>query len=116
MGNLQTHKTGLLAETIAGIFLMLRGYRILARRFKTPVGEIDIIAKRGRLICFIEVKRRNLMDDALASISANAVARIRRAAEWWLKTRPEFADKCDMRFDLVAVAPYARIRHIPNAF
>jgi putative endonuclease len=116
MGSVETHKTGLFAETLAVIFLRLRGWRILSRRFKTNVGEIDIIAKRGKQIAFIEVKRRRTIDDALMCLSPNAITRIRRAAEWFLKSRPEFADKCDMRFDLIAIAPYARIRHIPNAF
>jgi putative endonuclease len=116
MGNRQTHQTGLFAETLAAIFLMLCGYRILNRRFKTPVGEIDIIAKRGRTVAFVEVKRRMVMDDALAAISPDSVARIRRAAEWWLKSHNGIADKCDLRFDVIAIAPYARIRHIHNAF
>jgi len=116
MGNRQTHQAGLFAETLAAIFLMLCGYRILNRRFKTPVGEIDIIAKRGHMIAFVEVKRRAQMDDALAAISQGSVTRIRRAAEWWLKSRKGIADKHDLRFDVIAVAPYARIRHIHNAF
>lgn len=116
MGSKATHKTGLVAETIAVLFLMLCGFRILNRRFKTPVGEIDIIAKRGRAIAFIEVKRRPVMDDALASVSPGSAARIRRAAEWWLKSRKSIADKCELRFDVIAIAPYARIRHIHNAF
>lgn len=116
MGNKQTHQTGLFAEMLAAIFLMLCGYRILNRRFKTPVGEIDIIAKRGRTVAFVEVKRRAQMDDALAAISQGSVARIRRASEWWLKSRKGIADKYDLRFDVIAIAPYARIRHIHNAF
>ncbi len=116
MGNKQTHQTGLFAETLASLFLMLKGWRILSRRFKTSVGEIDIIAKRGNMIAFIEVKRRKSLDDALAAISPDSAARIRRAAEWWLKSRNGNADKYDLRFDVIAIAPYARIRHIHNAF
>lgn len=116
MGSAETHKIGLLAENWAAWFLRLHGWRIVGRRFKTPVGEIDLIAKRGNLIVFIEVKRRPTLDDAAACVSPENASRVRRAAQWWLKTRPRFADKCDMRFDVVALAPYARIRHIPNAF
>ena len=116
MGSVKTHKDGMFAETIAAWHLRLRGWRALNRRFKTPVGEIDIIMKRGRTIAFIEVKRRGSLDDAAACVSPENASRVRRAAEWWLKSKPQFADKCDLRFDVVAIAPYARIRHIPNAF
>jgi len=116
MGSVKTYQTGLLAETFAAWFLRLRGWRIVNRRFKTPVGEIDLIARRGHTIAFIEVKRRATLDDSSACISPDNVARVRRAAEWWLKSQPHFADKWTLRFDVVALAPYARIRHIPNAF
>jgi putative endonuclease len=95
---------------------MLHGWRVLGRRFKTPVGEIDIIAKRGKTVVFIEVKRRARLDDALSSIAPESVTRIRRAAQWWLKSHERAANNCDLRFDVVALAPYARIRHIHNAF
>lgn len=116
MGSKATHKAGLLAEGIAALYLMLHGFRILSRRFKTPVGEIDIIVKRGKVIAFVEVKRRKVMDDALGAVSSDSAARIRRASEWWLKSRKGIADKYDLRFDVIAIAPYARIRHIHNAF
>lgn len=116
MGSLKTHEDGLFAETLAAWFLRLRGYRIADRRFKTPVGEIDIVARRGRGVVFVEVKKRGVMDDALSCISPDNASRVRRAAEWWLKTHPALADKCDIRFDVLAIAPYCRIRHIPNAF
>ena len=116
MGSKATHKTGLLAETFAALYLMLCGHRVLNRRFKTPVGEIDIIAKRGRTITFVEVKRRRSEGDALAAISPESAARIRRASQWWLQNHKRFADKYDLRFDVIAITPYARIRHIRNAF
>lgn len=116
MGNLKTYKTGLWAEWRAAWGLRLRGYRIVATRFKTPVGEIDLIARRGRIVAFIEVKGRAEFDAALEAVSPQNAQRVRRAAEWWLKTHGHIADKCDIRFDVVAVAPYARIRHISNAF
>jgi putative endonuclease len=116
MGSRTTHDAGLLAEGVAALYLRLRGWRILSRRFKTPVGEIDIVAKRRGIIAFIEVKRRPAMADALSAVSPDNAARVRRASEWWLKGRAEFADKADLRFDVIAIAPYASIRHIPNAF
>jgi putative endonuclease len=86
------------------------------RRFKTPVGEIDLVARRGRVVAFVEVKARKTGDDALYAISPENAGRVRRAAEWWLKSHAGFADKCDIRFDVVTYAPYASIRHISNAF
>jgi len=116
MGSLDTYKSGMMAETVAGWFLAAKGYRVLARRFKTPVGEIDLIVKRGRVVAFIEVKRRATAEDGLYAVHPGNAARVRRAAEWWLKTNPRFADKCDLRFDVVAIAPYRLIRHVSNAF
>jgi len=111
-----SYKTGLWAESVAGMWLCAKGYRVLARRFKTPVGEIDVIVRRGTTLVFVEVKRRGAMNDALAAISAENAARVRRASEWWLKQNQQLADKCDIRFDVVACAPYAWPKHIPNAF
>lgn len=116
MGSVETYKSGLIAETCAGWFLMAKGYRVLARRFKTPVGEIDLVVKRGRTVAFIEVKRRGTTADGLYAVHAGNAARVRRAAEWWLKTNPSFADKCDLRFDVVVLSPYRLIRHVSNAF
>ena len=116
MGSVSTYETGLMAEVVAGWFLNAKGYRILARRFKTPVGEIDLIIKRGRTVAFVEVKGRSTTEDGLYAVRPASAMRIRRAAEWWLKTNPAFADNCDLRFDVVAIAPYRLIRHVSNAF
>jgi putative endonuclease len=111
-----SYKTGLLAELLAAVFLLFKGYRILAWRFKTSVGEVDIIAKKGAAIVFVEVKSRPALADGLAAISPQNASRVRRAAEWWLKSHPRIADKCDIRFDAVVLAHYARIQHLQNAF
>lgn len=116
MGSRETHETGLWAETLAAFAMRLRGWRVLARRYKTPVGEIDLVLRRGRVIAFAEVKRRRRMDEALAAVTPATAARVRRAAAWWLQRHAALADKCDCRFDVIAIAPYASIRHIPNAF
>lgn len=116
MGSVDTYKTGLMAETLAAWFLRAKGYHLLSRRFKTPVGEIDLVARRGRTIVFIEVKRRLTQEEGLYAVHPAAAARIRRAAEWWVKTHPRFADKCDLRFDVIVLSPYRLIRHISNAF
>jgi putative endonuclease len=62
------YRQGLRAETIAALFLRLKGYRILARRFTSPVGEIDLVARRGTSLVFVEVKARPTLDAAAESI------------------------------------------------
>lgn len=115
-GSLKTYRSGLWAEYWAALYLVLKGVRPLKFRFKTPVGEIDIIGKTGRYVVFVEVKKRMTLDDAAYAISAENASRVRRAAQWWLQKNAPLADKYDIRFDAVVIAGYARIKHIKNAF
>ena len=110
-----TYKFGLLAEQLAAWGLRLRGYRILARRFRTPVGEIDLVARRGRALAFVEVKARNDLSTALQSVTPKMKQRIIRAANYFITQNPGVAD-CDIRFDLIAVAPPFYWRHLDNAW
>jgi len=103
------------AEALAICALTLKGYRLLARRFKTPHGEVDLIMRRGRVTAFIEVKQRGDLDTALLSVSPRQAMRIAAAARFWL-ARDRRALKGDCRFDIVAVSPYRWPRHIPHAF
>ena len=98
------YRRGHLAEVLAACALMLKGYRILARRFKSRSGEIDLIALRGTKLVFVEVKRRPTLDDAHASITPRQSRRIRSAADQWLGQRPRFGDH-ERRFDAVFVIP-----------
>jgi putative endonuclease len=107
--------TGLSAESRAAAFLVAKGYRILARRFRTPVGEIDIIARRFNTVVFVEVKARASLDDAAESITDRGKSRIVAAAEFWIARSPDFG-ACDFRFDAMLVAPGKIPRHIANAF
>ena len=109
------HFTGLSAESRAAAYLIARGYRIIARRFRSPVGEIDIVARRRELLVFVEVKARATLDDAAYSILPRQQQRIVAAASAWLAAHPEDADNA-MRFDAVLVAPGRLPRHIPAAF
>lgn len=93
---------GLSAETRAAWLLRLKGYRILARRAKHPVGEIDLIAKRGNLLAFVEVKARHSAGEAIHAITPNQRRRIERAAEAFVAHRPALS-ACDWRFDVVAI-------------
>lgn len=115
MSRRERERAGRLAETLAAWSLRSRGFRILARRHATPVGEIDLVARRGRLVVFVEVKRRARRDDALASLLPEQQARIARAAEAFLQRRPELA-ACDLRFDLVAVTPWRLPLHLVDAW
>jgi len=106
---------GHLGETIAAWTLRLKGYRILARRFKTPVGEIDLVASRGRLLIFVEVKSRHGQGDGAQPISPKQQQRITRAALAFVQQNQIFAHH-DMRFDLMLVRPWAIPLHIKDAW
>lgn len=111
----EAFQRGLTAESRAAALLVAKGYQILARRFRSPAGEIDIVARRGSLLIFVEVKARPRLDDAAWSVTARQRARIAAAAAAWLAAHPEAAD-CDMRFDAVLLAPGRPPQHIIAAF
>ena len=111
----QAFRTGLSAEARAAAFLMAKGYRILAKRFRTPHGEIDLVAKRRQLIAFVEVKARDNLDDAAYAVTPRQQARIIAAAQIWLMAHDEHASY-DLRFDAVLIAPRRLPRHIMAAF
>jgi putative endonuclease len=108
-------RLGLSAESRAAAFLIAKGYRILARRWRSPVGEVDIVAGRRRTLVFVEVKARERLDDAAWSILPRQRSRLIAAAGAWLGSHPQDAD-CDIRFDVILVAPRRMPQHIPNAF
>ena len=108
-------QTGLSAETRAAAFLIAKGYRILARRFRTPYGEIDIVAQKRQLLAFVEVKARASLDEAAYAVTPRQQRRIIDAAQAWLMTHPEHAD-FDMRFDVMLIAPRRLPRHLLAAF
>ena len=87
----------------------------MARRFRTGVGEIDIVARRRNVIVFVEVKARARLDDAAYAVTPRQQARIVAAAEGWLAAHPEHA-QCDLRFDAMLVAPRRLPRHLTAAF
>ena len=83
------YRHGHLAELAAAALLLLKGYRLIARRYKTPLGEIDLVVKRGRLIAFVEVKARGSFRDALEAVGPAAERRIVGAADLWLAKHPD---------------------------
>ena len=107
--------TGLSAETRAAAYLMAKGYRILAKRFRTPHGEIDLIAKRRNLIAFVEVKARATLDEAAFAVTPRQQSRIIDAAQGWLIAHPEHAE-LELRFDAILIAPRRLPRHLLAAF
>jgi putative endonuclease len=108
-------RLGVSAESRAALFLAAKGYRTLAKRWKTPVGEIDLVVKRGELVVFVEVKARAKLDDAAEAVLPRQKRRIIAAAEAWLAAHPEHAGY-DLRFDAVLVAPGKLPQHIVSAF
>jgi putative endonuclease len=106
---------GLSAESRAAALLIAKGFRILARRWRCPVGEIDIIARRRGLLVFVEVKVRPTTEEAAWSVTPRQRARIAAAAQAWLAQNPAPGIR-DMRFDAILVAPRSVPRHLQAAF
>ena len=92
------------AEHVAAVFLMLHGHRILARRHRTPYGEIDIVARRGKRIVFVEVKHRQTREEAEAALRTKQARRVAQAAAHWIKQHPAYAE-FEQGFDAVFVLP-----------
>ena len=111
----QAFRRGHAAELLCLWHLRLRGYRILARRFRVPSGEIDLIARRGRVLAAIEVKARPSVTIASESISARQRRRVARALEHFLAMRPELAGLAP-RFDVMLVAPGRLPQHVTDAW
>lgn len=112
---LRARARGRWAEILAALFLRLKGYRILERNWRSPAGEIDLIARRRHMIAFIEVKHRAAMAEAGESILARQRQRITRAAQHYLAARPALTG-LDIRFDAILVVPWRRPLHIRDAW
>lgn len=108
-------RRGRWAEGLALWSLRLKGYRLLARRFKCKTGEVDLIMRRGVVTAFIEVKQRASRDAAVESVTMHQARRIGAAAASWMARDPVAARQF-CRFDIVAVTPYQWPHHIENAF
>ena len=109
------YRHGLSAEIAAAALLALKGYRLLARRYRTPLGEIDLVVKRGKVIAFVEVKARPTRAEALESVGAAAEYRIVGAADLWRAKHPDAAG-LDLRYDMVLVTPWRLPQHLADAF
>ncbi|MGE0094649.1 MAG: YraN family protein [Alphaproteobacteria bacterium] len=109
----QTH--GRWAEHAVAQYLRLKGYRILARGYRAPEGEIDIVARRGRVLALVEVKARPSIETAAYAIAPRQRRRIERAALRFLSHNPRHAG-CDLRFDAILVSPWHLPRHLIDAW
>jgi putative endonuclease len=111
----QAQRRGHVAELLCLWHLRLRGYRILARRYRVPSGEIDLIARRGRVLAAIEVKARRDHAAAGAAVQSRQRRRIVRALEHFLAAHPDLAG-LDARFDVMLVVPRRLPRHLADAW
>jgi len=109
------YRAGRHAEALCVWLLRLKGYRVLARGFRVPAGEIDILARRGAVLAAVEVKRRNTVAAAAESIVPHQRRRIARALEAFVARNPALA-ALTLRFDVMLVSPWAPPRHIISAW
>jgi putative endonuclease len=100
---------------IALVWLLLRGYRILARHYRAPGGEIDLIVRKGDMIAFVEVKARDDLALAAGAITATKQQRINRAAVSWLSQHRHYSGAV-FRGDAVCIMPWRLPWHIEDAF
>ena len=108
-------RRGQRGEWLAALALMLKGYRIVARNYRTRLGEIDLIARRGDVVAIVEVKARSSEDAAHDAVGRESQRRIANAADLWLSRQPDAA-RLSLRFDIVAVVPGHWPRHVANAW
>jgi putative endonuclease len=115
MAKVDRHLRGRSGEARAVWWLRLQGFRILARNWRHPLGEIDILARRGRLIVAVEVKWRDSLTQAAEAVQLAQRHRIARAAAVFLGQQPEAAT-LSLRFDAMLLAPGRWPRHIRDAW
>ncbi|MEP3232353.1 MAG: YraN family protein [Hyphomicrobiales bacterium] len=114
---IKAYEAGLAAEALVRDHLIEHGFEVLAERYKTKSGELDLIASRGDLICFVEVKARSSVEEGLHSITQKAQRRLAAAATQWMADAHEIAEKAtEFRFDVAVVTPDHQISLLENAF
>ena len=111
----KAYALGRKGEFLAAFYLRLKGYRILAQRYKTPVGEVDLIARKQNTIAFIEVKARDKYQDGVEAITYKQQMRCTRAAKYFIAAKPEYAE-LDLRFDAMIVLPGVSLKHLEGAW
>ncbi|MES2289612.1 MAG: YraN family protein [Pseudomonadota bacterium] len=114
MSRQRAEQAGRRAETIAAWYLRLKGWRIVDRRVRTPVGEVDIVARRLGMTAFVEVKARNTVAGLDHAIDHHRLRRVAAAASA-ISARPSFP-KGDIRIDVILIAPGRIPKHLPNVW
>lgn len=112
---LEGYLWGIIAEWLCFVMLIIRGYNMLERRWKSPVGEIDLIAQKNNLLVFVEVKARPTFEKGAEAVSVAQRIRIENATRSWLASNPKFAGH-DIRFDAMIVTPWRLPHHIIDAW
>ncbi len=108
-----SYTKGIFAEYCAAVLLLLKGYRILARRYKTPWGEIDLVAKRRKMLVFVEVKRRKTLLSGLDAITPHQQGRIENAGQMYLASSR--LNTNSLRIDVIVVTPWW-VYHLKDAW
>ncbi|MGI9509606.1 MAG: YraN family protein [Geminicoccaceae bacterium] len=108
-------RRGRFAERLAAWSCRIRGFRIVAERYRTPFGEIDLVMRRGSLLVFAEVKARASFEQAAFALRPQQQQRLARAAEIYLRDHPLHA-ACSTRFDLIAIRPWRWPRRIVDVW
>ncbi|MCW5716831.1 MAG: YraN family protein [Bauldia sp.] len=111
----RSERHGHRAERLAAWFLRLKGYRVIARRWRTGAGEIDLVVKRGQVLAFVEVKARADLVAGLEAVTPAARTRIARAGAAWVSRYPA-AGLLTLRYDIVVIRRRKWPVHVPNAF
>lgn len=114
-GTKTSYDVGVGAEKTACDFLIAKGYKILFQRYKTKFGEIDIIAQKNKVICFVEVKIRKTAHEALESVTPRSQKRIQNTALFFLSQYPQY-EFFDLRFDVIVMTSPFDILHLDNAW
>jgi putative endonuclease len=112
---IRAERLGRWSEYRAALALLIKGYRIVALRYKTKAGEVDIIARRGDLVIFVEVKARKDLRAGVDAVSYTAERRIENAADHWLRRQSD-ATRLSLRHDIIVVRPWHWPTHFEGAF
>jgi putative endonuclease len=111
----QAERRGHLSEYLAALYLLLKGYRILALRYRTRLGEVDIVARKGDILAFVEVKARRDAQAGLDAVGGESQRRIRAASDIWL-AKYGGNGTFSQRYDVLVITPRRWPRHFPDAF
>lgn len=112
---IRAERLGRWSEYRAALALLFKGYRIVALRYKTKAGEVDIIARRGDLVIFVEVKARRDLRAGVDAVGYEAERRIANAADHWLRRQSD-ATRLSLRHDIIVVRPWRWPTHFESAF